>query len=82
MSGGWIMDGRDEWRSEKIGAWMERGLNGCVDKQVTGTGKSSCAVCYHDVKPASEHHTTSIASLYFLFPDFSMIASGRFTVVT
>lgn len=32
MSGGWIMDGRDEWRREKIGAGMERGLNGCVDK--------------------------------------------------
>lgn len=32
MSGGWITDGMDEWRTEKIGAWMDKGLNGCVDK--------------------------------------------------
>lgn len=32
MSGGWIMDGMDEWRTEKIGARMDKGLNGCVDK--------------------------------------------------
>lgn len=29
---------------------------------MTGTGKSSCGlpICYHGVKPASEHHTTVV----------------------